>query len=130
MTPVLPEELSALMDGELDADRAREVEAQLAANPHLRAEFSRLVEMDAQWRAAATTAVFAPAVRLPLSTAGLSSAAVVTALIIGLIGLRMAPKWFESLTLGFGLHAVALAGLLAGLTWVARADSSERDADA
>jgi anti-sigma factor RsiW len=130
MKPVFPEELSALMDGELDADRAREVETQLAANPHLRAEFSRLVETDAQWREAAATAVFAPAVRLPPTTAGLSSAAVVTALIIGLIGLRMAPKWFESLTLGFGLHAVALAVLLVGLMWVARADYSARDARA
>jgi anti-sigma factor RsiW len=130
MKPVLPEELSALMDGELDADRAREIETQLAANPHLRAEFSRLVETDAQWRAAAATAVFAPAVRLPPTTAGLRSAAIVTALMIGLICLRMAPRWLESLTLVFGLHTVALAVLLAGLMKVARADDSERDAHA
>jgi anti-sigma factor RsiW len=130
MKPVLPEELSALMDGELDADRAREIETQLADNPHLRAEFSRLVEADAQWRAAAATAAFAPAVRLPPTTAGLSSAAIVTALIIGLIGLRMAPRWFESLTLVFGLHTVALAILLTALLRIARADDSQRDAPA
>ena len=78
MKPVLPEELSALMDGELDADRAREVETQVAADPHLRAEFSRLVETDAHWRAAAATAVFSPAVPRPPTNAGLGSAGVVT----------------------------------------------------
>jgi anti-sigma factor RsiW len=128
MKPVLPEELSALMDGELDAERAREVEQALAANPALRSEFERLVDLDAQWRAAASTAVFAPAVRTT-PTSGPRPAAVAAALIVGLVGLRMAPRWVDSLTFGFGLHALTLAVFLVMLVRAARADD-EREAHA
>lgn len=130
MTPVLPEELSALMDGELDASRAREVEMQIANDPRLRAEFERLVEADERWRVAAASAAFSPTLRMPQhAAASPSSAAVVVALALGLTCLRMAPRWSDSLTLGFALHAAALALLIVGLLWVARTDDAGHDAE-
>jgi anti-sigma factor RsiW len=129
MKPVLPEELSGLMDGELDAARAREVERQVALNSDLRAEFDRLVETDAKWRASAAAAAFVPAIRVPPPvTAPLSSAAVMTALSVGLICLRMAPKWLDSLTVSFGVQAAALAAVLVGLIWVAAVFDSGHEA--
>jgi anti-sigma factor RsiW len=130
MKPLLPEELSALMDGELDAVRAREVESQIVADPQLRAEYERLVAADARWRAAASTAGFTPAVRLPAAAAGPASAALQTALVVVLIAVRMTPKLLESLPLGLGLHAVALAVLLAALWRIALADDAELEVHA
>jgi anti-sigma factor RsiW len=125
MTPVLPEELSALMDGELHASRAREVEMQIANDPRLRAEFERLVETDARWRVAAASAAFSPTpLMLPHATASPSSAGTAVTLALALICLRLAPLWSESLALGLGLHAAAMAVVLAGLLWVARTDDS------
>lgn len=128
MKPVLPEELSGLIDGELDTSRAREVQSQIAIDSVLRAEFERLVEIDAKWRASAAAAAFVPAIRLPPVAAPLSSAAVLTTLSVGLICLRMAPKWLESLTVGFGVQAAALAAVLVGLMWVAGAYDSGHEA--
>jgi anti-sigma factor RsiW len=122
MKPVQPEELSALLDGELDSERAREVEMQIAADPQLRAEFDALSWADARWRAAAATAVFAPAVELPTRAGRASWIAFAAALTGGLVCLRVAPKLVESLAFGFGLHAISFAALLAALAWLARAD--------
>jgi len=69
-------------------------------------------------------------VRLPPVTTPLRSWAALTALTIGLIVLRMSPKWSESLTVGLALHASALVLLLAGLMGMARAGDAEHDARA
>ena len=70
MTPLMPEELSAYLDGELPAARAREVGALLAADPRLRADFDALADVDRRWRAAGETAAFQPAIRLRQPTTG------------------------------------------------------------
>lgn len=64
MKPVLPEELSALLDGELDAVRVAEIKAQIDKDPALRQKLEALRAADAGWRAAADSLVFTPAVRL------------------------------------------------------------------
>lgn len=67
MTPIRPEELSALLDGELEALRAAEVRAQIQGDPSLRQEFEALEADDAAWRTAAnTTAAWSPPVTLPV----------------------------------------------------------------
>lgn len=124
MKPVTPEELSALLDGELDDARAREVEAQIVAHPRLRAEFDALSGADARWRGAAAAAVFTPRVKLPKTAWSLNIVIVAVALAAGLICLRAAPKLMESLAFGFGLHIVCFAILLASLPWLMRPDRS------
>ena len=47
MTQVREEELSALLDGELEARRAEEVRASIAADPALRDEFAALARLHA-----------------------------------------------------------------------------------
>lgn len=65
MKPVEEAELSALLDGELDAVRARQIEARMAEDPALRRAFEALASADAAWRTAAGAAAFSPQVRLP-----------------------------------------------------------------
>lgn len=50
---VTNEELSALLDGELDADRARTLEARMAAEPALAQRYAALARADSQFQAAA-----------------------------------------------------------------------------
>lgn len=69
MILVQPEELSALMDGELDDERRAEVQIQIAAEPALKAAFEAMVDLDKRWRAAAREAAFVPLVH-PLPAAG------------------------------------------------------------
>lgn len=120
MKPVRPEELSALLDGELAPERAREVEQQIATDPALRSEFEALSGADAQWRSAAATAAFAPAVELPKDESRLGWVAAAVALIGGLVFLRAAPKLVDSLAFGFGLHALCLTVLLVVLVQLTR----------
>lgn len=74
MIPVRPEELSALLDGELDPARAAEVQTQIQDDPALRQEFEALSNSDAAWRAAAGSATFTPQVTLPVRAEAHSSA--------------------------------------------------------
>ena len=120
MTPADAEMLSALLDGELDAARAREVEMQIAADPALRRAFEALSAADAAWRAAAATAIFVPAITLPASENRLGWFAASAPLIAVLVLLRMAPKLIGPPVVGFGLHAIALAVLLAALIRLSR----------
>jgi len=60
-----PAELSALLDGELDSARTEKVEALIAADPGVRAEFERLAQADRRLRTIAEAALFRPEVRWP-----------------------------------------------------------------
>ncbi len=117
MNPVYPKELSALLDGELDTERAREVEMQIAVDPALRRAFEALSGADAVWRAAAATAIFEPAIELPASASRPIWLVICAPLIVALVLLRMASKLIESPAFGFGLHALALTALLAAVIW-------------
>ena len=128
MTQVQPEELSALLDGELSPPRAREVELQLAADPDLRRELQLLRESDARWLAAAATAAFQPTLRLRAAANLPRRFVAATALIVTLTAVRMAVKVTSSLILSFGVQAVVLVVLLAVIVWFAH--TSDHDTSA
>ncbi len=65
MNPLDPAELSALLDGELDPRRAAEVQALIAADPGVGAEYESLRLADARLRTLAAPAQFQPRVALP-----------------------------------------------------------------
>jgi anti-sigma factor RsiW len=112
MSDLDPAELSALLDGELDPVRAREIEALIAADPALAAEFEQLKRMDGRLRSAASAAAFRPDIEWPAAeepalprwlVASLAAAAVAWA-----IG-KVAP----AMILAFGVNAAALALFIA-----------------
>lgn len=118
MNPVQPEELSALLDGELEPARALEVRAQIAIDPALRLEFETLSAADAAWRIAAGSAAFRPDVEMPAHVereAGTGDAGWLTALAatIGiLIVVRIVLKLAGSEAWALGLPAISLILLL------------------
>ena len=121
MTPVQPEELSALIDGELDPRRAEEVEMQIAADPHLRATFEALRDLDARWRAAARSGAMAPQVRLPapvLRMGWMWRLAVAAAL----VGVRVAMRMVDASAIAYALQGLVLVLVLAGVTWLGRSE--------
>lgn len=131
MIEVQPEELSALLDGELDPARAAQVRAQIEQDPQLRQEFANLSANDAAWRAAAIPATdFAPAVTLPVHAAAQSPAgdakggwlpalAVATGI---LIAVRTVLKLSGSDALGLALPLASLLLLIPLVVWLAQAD--------
>ena len=122
MTPVQPEELSALLDGELSPERAAEIERRMASDPALRTAFEALSDLDARWRTAARTAVFTPVIARPAPQPGTWMAA--AGIAAGLVVLRLVVRAIDVEGLAFALQAVVLAALLAGLVRMVRADQS------
>lgn len=94
MTPIDPAELSALLDGELSAERAAVVRQALADDPALRAEYEAMLRCDTAWKAAAATARFTPQVSLHQSLWGyrLRAAGVVSGLLLLRIALKVMPS--------------------------------------
>jgi len=68
MKPIDPEELSALLDGELPEPRSEEVRRALEQDPVLREEYERFVAFDADWKREAQAARFRPRVRIPVAS--------------------------------------------------------------
>jgi len=115
MSDVKPEELSALIDGELSAERAAEVREALAGDLELRAELEGLCIIDRNIRRAADDASFDPEIRLlshpavdanswPLSSAGM--------LLAGLLLARFLPKFAGPAVIGVGLHLLVGTAIL------------------
>jgi len=90
MNPVDPDELTALLDGELPAQRAEEVRGALAAAPSLANKFEQLVELDAEWKASAARLMFRP--RASLRRGLYRRFLHATGLVLGLVGLRLGLK--------------------------------------
>lgn len=65
MRPIEPFELSAFIDGELDAERTAEVRAALATDEALRAQHEALLHADAQLSSLAAGMTLIPHIRLP-----------------------------------------------------------------
>ena len=122
MNPVRTEELSALIDGELDPQRAAEVEMMIAANQELRLEFEAMRKLDERWRVAAREKAFTPRVRLPVSARwkGWVGDVAVSA---ALVGMRIAVRVADTTTIAFALQMIALAMVLAGVAWLERRDA-------
>jgi anti-sigma factor RsiW len=124
MNPVRPEELSALLDGELDDARAREVEAQIAMDPSLRLEFEALSASDADWRVAAASAAFTPAALSLKAVAGGGGQWMRTlaATLGALVASRIVMKLTGTEAMVLGLSAISLALLIAMVVWLASTD--------
>jgi anti-sigma factor RsiW len=120
MSAIEPAELSALLDGELSAERARAVEAALASDAALRAEFEALARADAAWRAHARTAAFVPAIaETPAARTAIGWPAAAT-LIAALAAFKLLTKLGDGLSWPFLLHGAAFAALLFALPWLIR----------
>ena len=114
MKPIDPAELSALLDGELPADRAEEVRRAIAQDPALRRQYDRLAGMDADFRACASAAVFRPQVSIP-AAASVPELGIVPLAIL-MVVVRAAAKLLPA-ALGIGVQIVVLV-LIVG--WVMR----------
>ena len=65
MRPIEPAELSAFIDGELDAERTSEVRAALASDEALRARYESLAHADAHLRSVAAGMILSPRISWP-----------------------------------------------------------------
>ena len=122
MIPVQPEELSALIDGELDPRRAAEVEMQIAADRELRVAFEALRDMDDRWRTAARAIAFVPEVRLP-ARAAWNGRFMALAVAIALVVVRVAVRVIDTTTVAFAFQMLVLAAVLAWIAWLERKDA-------
>ena len=119
--PVEEFEISALIDGELDATRAGEVRSAIERDPVLHAQFVHLAEADHTWSAAARSAQFMPAVpRCELAPSpSRAHVWIVTALAFILAAGRCFPKLAPvELATGILIHALMLAAVIAVLVWI------------
>ena len=114
MSPLDPAELSAFLDGELSAERAREIEAILASDGRFTAAFDALKHADAAWHSAGRAASFNTRVRLPRAKTALLSARNVTVVTIVLVGAHMAAKMLDGMAASLILNAALLGVVVAG----------------
>ena len=111
MNPIQPEELSALIDGELDPQREREIRTELAVNAQLRTELDTLRRLDASVRAAAEKAAFDPSITFaPRSEFPWAS---MFALVGMLLFIRFAVKFLDTQALIWLSNIAALVATLA-----------------
>lgn len=136
MKPIDPAEFSAYLDGELDPQRARELEEAMQRDSALRAEFERLGALDAGWRSAADTARFAPRLQPPPAvlsapgwfSTGLGRAWVAPAFVLILV-VRFLPKMLASFPAGMALQAAVLGVILFVVArWLSAEDAREAPA--
>jgi anti-sigma factor RsiW len=114
MRQVRDEELSALLDGELDSQRAEEVRACIEADPALREQFNALMQLDARLCRAAERARFMPDITFSAAPvretaawhwpAGLAGVA-------ALVGIRLLPKLVELPLFGLALQLAACGAI-------------------
>lgn len=112
MKPVQVDELSALLDGELDQEREREVLKQLAIDSGLHAEFEALVALDARWKSAAATASFVASVRKHSERQRGVRSFIVVPLLLPLLFVRLVPRYLDAQMLAWGLNAAAFLVVL------------------
>jgi len=117
MKPIEPIELSGYLDGELEPDRVRELEAVLDRDPALRADYEALANADRDWKSAARLAAFVPNTQLQLSKPFTHSPFALAAVLALLVVLRMTPKLTDVFAWGLVLHATVLG---IALHWVVR----------
>lgn len=120
MKPIETEELSAYADGELDAARARVIEAALADDTTLRRKYQEILEADLAWRTAARSAQFQPHVRLHHGVFFRSGASVCAALFL-LMLIRVLPKVGDALLWGLLLQTASLVAMMAWVIRISRA---------
>lgn len=126
--PVEEHELSGLLDGQLDPERAREVREAILADERLKVEYERLAGLDQQLIASAREAIFRPAVSLPSSGLSAYFAIILAAAIFVLVVVRMLPKLKMLFASAIAVNALALVVLVAVLVLLCRKlDSSSAE---
>ena len=126
MKAIDPSELSALLDGELTAQRSAEIRAAIASNAALRAEFNELSRCDLAWKEAARSAVFQPQTTNILGWHSSGKGLVWIAL--GLLCLRMVLK-IVPLSSGLYVQMIVMALLAAWMVrWCQRIFEASRTA--
>jgi anti-sigma factor RsiW len=125
MKQVQAEELSALLDGELSAERAAEVQVQIAADPALRADYAALARLDAWARASAGAAAFTPTVRLPALAQAVGWGWIMAGALVLLL-VRFVPKVAVMATPGLWLQLGVCAVVLIVVVRLARAAPAVR----
>lgn len=120
MTPVNKEELSALLDGELESKRAAVVRAAIAADPALHAEYEALVRLDAGLVGAAAEAGFMPDIVLAPAAPSAPHWMAGLAVVVVLLGVRLLPKLMDLALVGVLLQIVAAGIVLALIMSIAR----------
>jgi anti-sigma factor RsiW len=123
MSDLDPAELSALLDGELNAARAAQVEAIIATDVRVQAEYETLEEADARWRSMALGAAFRPQMRWPIPTKPALPAWATAALFLIPI-VSIAGKLAGAMVASFALNGLALLVIVACI--VAGASFSDR----
>lgn len=124
MMQVHSEELSALLDGELDAERAAHVRAMIEADPELRREYAALAQLDARLRHAAEASAFTP--HITGSLGNVPSRArwcwvAGAAMVLGLLIVRFLPKFIDVTALSLCLQIAAWAAMLVVMLRLTRA---------
>jgi anti-sigma factor RsiW len=118
MTRRILEELSALLDGELDPAQAAQLQAEIAADAALRAQYEQLWQVDAGLRAIAEQAGFVSEITLPASESRQAeewSWSAIAAVAVALLLVRFLPKLLDLALLGVGIQlatAAAVCGLV------------------
>lgn len=126
MRPIESAELSAYLDGELDAARAQDVVIALAGDAKLRAELEQLKKQDAAWASAASTAISQPKLRLVPEEAKSSARARIVVITMVLVAVRLFPKMEDLFLLGIVLHCAVLVAALAWIVRVMRDDDARQ----
>lgn len=112
MTQVRDEELSALLDGELDEREAARVRAAIAADPGLRREFEALERLHEQLGEAAEQFAFMPDIELPRAAPASVRAWMVGAgVVLALLAIRFLPKFVDLTVAGIAVQITACAAI-------------------
>lgn len=114
MRQVQDEELSALLDGELDPRRAEEVRALIQADPALRAEFDTLAKLNAQLSVAAEQMAFMPEVSFSATATSKTPSwhwGAGLAVVLALVVVRLLPKFVEQPVFGIGVQLAVCAAI-------------------
>ena len=106
MKPVSPEEISALLDGELSPDRAEEVRRAMAEDQALREVYRQLADLDRDLNSYAAACQFSPHLAWPSRSPALDVS--LGAVALALLAVRILAKTL-AFGPGLGVQCVALA---------------------
>lgn len=112
MTQVRDEELSALLDGELDEREAARVRAAIAGDPALRRQFEALERLHTRLGEAAEQFAFTPVIELPRpAPAPIGTWMAGAGVVLALLAIRFLPKFVDLAVAGIAVQIAACAAI-------------------
>ena len=112
MTRNYDEELSALLDGELDEHEAARIRARIAADPALRREFEALQRVHERLGEAADQLAFMPEIVIPQAERPAVGAWMAGAAgVLALLAIRFLPKFVDLAVVGTAIQIAACAAV-------------------